>query len=67
LAPQSGEEMQVEIRNKALDLKQTADNRIADGQQQLQAQFRKSKNSMAELLEQGAEILQEGEEEAVES
>jgi gas vesicle protein len=67
LTPQSGEEMQTEIRNKALELKQSADNRISEGQQQLQSQLRKGKNTMAELLEQSAEILQEDDEKVIES
>jgi gas vesicle protein len=58
--PQSGEETQAEIRERALALKSEANNRIQTGRNSIKKSIDEQRLAIADWLEQGATMLDQG-------
>ena len=59
-APKSGEETQAELRERAIALKTEANNRIEQGRQTLIKSVDEQRLAIADWLEQGSAMLDEG-------
>jgi gas vesicle protein len=59
LAPRSGEETQAEILAQARALRDKANEAVAGGRRSLEQQVGRGRNTVADWLEQGSEILDE--------
>lgn len=56
-APQSGEETQQQIKDRAAALRTEAEGRIEQGRQSAEAAVKKARSSVADWMKQGATIL----------
>ena len=56
-APQSGEQTQQQIKDRAITLRTEAEGRIEQGRQSAEAAVKKARSSVADLLKQGATAL----------
>ena len=60
LAPQSGEETQAEIRERATAFKNEANNRLETGRSTIKKSIDEQRLAIADWLEQGADMLDQG-------
>jgi gas vesicle protein len=56
-APQSGEETQKRIKDRAIALRNEAEDKIEQGKRSAEAVVTKARSSVADLLEQSANVL----------
>ncbi len=59
-APQSGEETQAEIRERATAFKNEANNRLETGRSTIKKSIDEQRLAIADWLEQGADMLDQG-------
>jgi gas vesicle protein len=56
-APQSGEETQQQIKERAMTLRNEAEGKLMQGRQSAEAVVSKARSSVADWLQQGADML----------